>query len=259
VTPAGTYRRALRLPRAEGVVALTPGDGAVRAELRLQDLRDLPAAVERSRRVLDLDTDPVAVDAHLATDPFLAAAVTARPGLRVPGSPDPEELAIRAVLGQQVGVTTARTFAARLVADLGAPLAAPWAAVRRRFPTAAALAEADLRRLGVPRARQACLRRLAEALAGGEVVLDAGVDRAAARAALDRVPGVGPWTVEVVALRGLHDPDAFPARDLVLRRSAAALGVAPARLGQHAERWRPWRAYAAQHLWSLDRPAADAA
>ena len=255
---AGGFRRSLTLPRGAGVVDLVPTDGHVRATLRLDDLRDLTAAVQRCRRLLDLDADPVAVDRHLARDGRLASAVAATPGLRVPGSVDPAESLLRTILGQQVSVAGARTLTGRLVQRCGEPLSRPDGAVTRRFPEPAAVAAGDLADLGMPGARAVTLRRVAGALADGALALDVGADRAAVRAELAAFGGVGPWTVEYVALRGLGDPDAFPASDLGLRRAAASIGLPsdPRQLGRHAARWRPWRAYAAQHLWSLD--AADA-
>jgi AraC family transcriptional regulator, regulatory protein of adaptative response / DNA-3-methyladenine glycosylase II len=253
----GTYRRALRLPRGAGFVELTPDGTHVRARLHLADLRDLPAAVERARRLLDLDADPVAVDAHLRRDPALARSVVDRPGLRVPGTTDADELALRTVLGQQVTVAAGVTLAARLVARFGGAVTDPRGGVVRTFPSPAVVAEADLAELGMPRARAEALRSLASALASGTITLDAGTDRVAVRAALDALPGIGPWTVEEIALRGLHDPDAFPAGDRGLHLAARSVGLPadPRALAVHAERWRPWRAYAAQHLWAVELPA----
>jgi AraC family transcriptional regulator, regulatory protein of adaptative response / DNA-3-methyladenine glycosylase II len=259
LTPGGGFRRSLRLPRASGTVELTPVDGGVRIALRLTDLRDLAAAVERCRRLLDLDADPAAVDAHLGSDPLLADAVRVRPGLRVAGSVDPVELAVRTLLGQQVTVAAGQTLTARLVERYGEPLGAAIGGVTHRFPTVERLATADLNWLGVPRSRRLALTGLSVALAEGRLVLDVGVDRDEVRAQLASLPGIGPWTVEEIALRGLRDPDAFPATDLALRRAAARFGLAPDGLLDRAERWRPWRAYAAEHLWALDRPQRRAA
>jgi AraC family transcriptional regulator, regulatory protein of adaptative response / DNA-3-methyladenine glycosylase II len=248
----GVYRRTLALPGGPGVVALEPRRDHVRATLRLTSLTDLAAAVSRCRRLLDLDADPSAYGEVLATDAALRPLVAARPGLRAPGTVDPAESTVRAVLGQQVSLAAARTLAARLVAVCGAPLAAPDGALTHAFPASAAIAAADLGAIGLPRARQHTLRELAHALAGGELELGAGADRAEVRERLLAIPGVGPWTAEYVALRALGDPDAFPAGDVGLQRGARALGLPAdhAGLTARAERWRPWRRYAAQHLWA---------
>jgi AraC family transcriptional regulator, regulatory protein of adaptative response / DNA-3-methyladenine glycosylase II len=246
------YRRTLALPGGTATVALEPRGDHVRATLRLPALTDLAAAVARCRRLLDLDADPAAYEAVLAADPALASRVAARPGLRAPGTVDPAESAVRAVLGQQVSLAAARTLAARLVATCGAPLAAPEGALTHAFPAPAAIADADLGAIGLPRARQRTLRELATRLAGGELDLGAGADRDEVRARLLAIPGIGPWTAEYVALRALGDPDAFPAGDVGIQRGARALGLPadPAGLAAHAERWRPWRRYAAHHLWA---------
>jgi AraC family transcriptional regulator of adaptative response / DNA-3-methyladenine glycosylase II len=247
-----TYRRVLDLPHGPGVVALRPERDHVACRLRLADPRDLDAAVGRCRRLLGLDADPAAVLAALGEDPLIGALVRAVPGRRVPGAVDGAELAVRAVIGQQVSVAGARTVGGRLAATLGAPLAEPVDGLTHAFPTAAALAAGDPEELPMPRARARALTGLARALAEGDVVLDPGTDRAAARAALLALPGIGPWTVEYVAMRALGDPDAFPGTDLVLRKALVRLGHGDdARaIAATAERWRPWRAYAAQHLWS---------
>lgn len=253
-----TYRRVLALPHGAGIATLSPsaadaGDH-VHCELRLTDLRDLAAAVQRCRRLLDLDADPVAVDEALAADPLLAPLVRATPGRRVPGAVDGAELAVRAVLGQQVSVAGARTLAGRLTAALGEPLPDPAAddALTHAFPSAATLAAADPATLPLTRARAHALVVLCGALADGSLALDPGADRDAARERLLTLPGIGPWTAEYVAMRALGDPDAFPATDLGVRHALEQLGHA----GDHAaatalaERWRPWRAYAVQHLWA---------
>ncbi|HEX4806821.1 MAG TPA: AlkA N-terminal domain-containing protein [Conexibacter sp.] len=255
----GTYRRVLALPHGPGVAALAPGPtGAdhVRCELRLSDLRDLAAAVQRCRRLLDLDADPVAVDEALSADPALAPLVARAPGRRVPGAVDGAELAARAILGQQVSVAGARTLAGRLTAALGAPLPDALADGRltHAFPAADALAAADPATLPLTRARARALQALASAVADGALALDPGADRAAARASLLALPGVGPWTAEYVAMRALGDPDAFPAADLGVRKAIERLHR-PA----DPERWRPWRAYAVTHLWASLAGAAPPA
>jgi len=242
------YRRVLALPHGPGVATLAPGDADhVVCELRLADLRDLAAAVQRCRRLLDLDADPVAIDEALAADTLLAPLVRAAPGRRVPGAVDGAELAVRAVLGQQVSVAGARTLAGRLTAALGEPLPEGLADDRltHAFPTAAAIASADSAALPLTRARTHALRALSSALADGLLALDPGADRAATREGLLTLPGIGPWTAEYVAMRALGDPDAFPAADLGVKKAIERLGRDP-----DPDRWRPWRAYAVQHLWA---------
>jgi AraC family transcriptional regulator, regulatory protein of adaptative response / DNA-3-methyladenine glycosylase II len=253
------HRRSLTLPHGAGVATLVPDDGAVRATLVLDDLRDLTVAVQRLRRLLDLDADPLAIDDHLGADPGLAPSVRDRPGLRLPGAVDGTELVVRAVLGQQVSVAGAATLAGRLVARHGPSLRHPVGAVTRRFPDADALADADLDGLGLTAARAEAVRAVAAATAAGDLDLEPGADRAEARGQLLAIPGIGPWTADYVALRALHDPDAFPATDLVLRRAAGAAGTPGTAHGleRHAERWRPWRGYAAQHLWTLATTSSD--
>lgn len=255
VTDTG-YRRVLDLPHGPGVVELTPGADHVRCVLRLADARDLAAAVQRCRRLFDLDADPVAVDRVLAQDPLLAPLVAAVPGLRSPGHVDGAELAVRAVLGQQVTVAGARTIAGRLAARYGEPLPAADGTLTTRFPSAARLAAADPAELPMPEARRRALLTLCGALADGRVELHPGVDPVEVRRSLLALPGIGPWTADYVALRALGDPDVFLATDLGVRHAAARLGLPdqPAALTARAEAWRPWRSYALHHLWgSLER------
>jgi AraC family transcriptional regulator of adaptative response / DNA-3-methyladenine glycosylase II len=249
----GVYRRSLRLPGGAGVVELEPADRFVRARLWLEQLRDLPAAVQRCRTLLDLDSDPVAVDDVLGGDELLGPGIRRRPGLRVPGSVDGDELAIRAVLGQQVSVAGAATLAGRLVQSCGEQLAQPLGGVTHLFPSAAELAELDPQSLAMPRSRGAALRGLARALVDGDVVLDAGADRESARDRLLALPGIGPWTADYIAMRALRDPDAFLPTDLGVRHGIEALGLdgSPAGASRVAEAWRPYRAYAVMHLWAL--------
>jgi AraC family transcriptional regulator, regulatory protein of adaptative response / DNA-3-methyladenine glycosylase II len=247
-----TFARVLDLPHGPAVVRLSPGEGAaVTARLRLAELRDLGAAVTRCRRMLDLDADPAAVDDVLGADPALAAVVASAPGRRVPASPDADELAIRAVLGQQVSVAGARTLTARLL-PMGAPLAEPVGTLTHAFPRAATLADADLTAVGLTGARRRTVSSLAAALTSGDIALDPGADREEAARALLAVPGIGPWTAALVGLRGLADPDVWLPGDLALRRSLAALGSSDT---EAASRWRPWRSYAVLHLWALAVPA----
>ncbi|MGY1723185.1 AlkA N-terminal domain-containing protein [Blastococcus sp. SYSU DS0533] len=247
-----TFSRVLDLPHGPAVVRLAPSaDGdAVTAQLRLTELRDLGAAVSRCRRMLDLDADPAAVDDALGTDPALAPLVAAAPGRRVPASPDAAELAVRAVLGQQVSVAGARTLTARLL-TAGTPLAEPFGSLTHAFPRPAALASADLGAVGLTGARRRTVSALARALDRGGIALDPGADREEAARALLAIPGIGPWTAALVGLRGMGDPDVWLPGDLALRRSLASLGSSDA---EAATRWRPWRSYAVMHLWALAAP-----
>jgi len=246
----GAYRRSLVLPSGPGVIELRAGDGLLVA--RLPDDRDRDAAEAAARSLLDLDADPGAVLEALGGDPLIGAAVHAAPGRRVPGHPDPFELAIRAVIGQQVSVAGARTIAGRLVAEHGEPLARPAGDVTHLFPSAKTLAAVDPETLPMPRARGRALVGLARAVAGEELDLSLGADPAAIRAALVELPGIGPWTAEYVTMRALGDRDGFLASDLGVRRALERLGRdgSPRAATELAERWRPYRAYALLHLWS---------
>lgn len=248
-----TYRRSLTLPRGPAVVELTPDDGWVRATLRLSDPRDLAAAVARCRRAFDLDADPHAVDEVLAADPAIRPLVAAAPGRRVPGTVDGAELAVRAVLGQQVSVVAARTIAGRLVAEFGRPLDAPVGTVTHAFPSALALAAADPSSFPMPRTRQRTLHELTSRLADGRIRLDPGADRDDASAALADVPGIGPWTAGYVRMRALADPDVFLPTDLGVRHGLAQLGLPDSASAARdlAERWTPWRSYALLHIWTI--------
>jgi AraC family transcriptional regulator, regulatory protein of adaptative response / DNA-3-methyladenine glycosylase II len=250
-----TFSRVLDLPHGPAVVHLSPAAdaaAAVVARLRLTALRDLGAAVTRCRRMLDLDADPGAVDELLGADPALSSLVAGAPGRRVPGAPDAPELAVRAVLGQQVSVAGARTLTARLVTAAGTPLPALDGTLTHAFPRPEALAGADLTGVGLTGSRRRTVHALATALADGSVALDPGADRDEARTALLAVPGIGPWTAALVQLRGLGDPDVWLPGDLALRRSLAALGSSDT---EAAVRWRPWRSYAVLHLWALAAPS----
>jgi AraC family transcriptional regulator of adaptative response / DNA-3-methyladenine glycosylase II len=253
----GAYRRSLRLPHGSGIVELRPHADHVACRLALTDVRDLSPAIARSRWVLDLDADPEGVDAHLARDPVLAPLVARAPGRRIPRSPDGPEMAVRAVIGQQISTAAARTQAARLTMAYGTPVSDPRGSITHLFPTPEALAGA---RLAGPQRRADSFAALVAALADGRLSLDPGADREAARVALVRLPGIGPWTSEMVAMRALGDPDAFPASDLGVRRGAQALGlpVSPRGLDERTRSWSPWRAYGVQYLWSLaEHPIND--
>ncbi len=256
----GAYRRTVALGGATGTIEVrpAPGGGSLRATLRLSRITALAPAVERLRRLFDLDADSAAIDVHLALDPVLAPRIAARPGLRVPGAWDPFELAVRAILGQQVSVAAARTLAARLVARRGAPLPGGSPALARLFPAPEALAEGDLGGLGLTGARIAAVQGLARAVIEEPALLAPAGDLEATVARLSALHGVGRWTAQYVAMRGLGEPDAFPDGDLGLLRAIEAGGArsAPAALRARSEAWRPWRAYAALHLWMGPAPRA---
>jgi len=249
---AGSYRRSLRLQAGNAVVALAPAADHVRCRLALADFRDLATAIARCRRLLDLDADPEAVVDALADDPALGPVVTRAPGQRIPRTVDEAELAVRAVLGQQVSTQAATTHAGRLAAAYGHPIHDPEGALTHTFPSIDQLADIDPAHLAVPGVRRRALSALVSGLAQGHVVLDAGSDWTRAREQLLVLPGIGPWTVEVIAMRALGDPDAFPAGDLGLRLAAQRLGFPAGQraLVVHSARWRPWRSYATQHLWT---------
>ncbi len=253
-----SYRRTLRLPHGAASVVLEAHEGHMRCQLRLDDLRDLGSAVARSRRLLDLDADPTAVDDQLGADPALRPLVLARPGLRLPGCVDGDEIAIRAVIGQQVSVAGARTIATRLAASYGEQVADPVDGLTLRFPTAAVIAGADPGRFPMPSARAMTLIRVAEALAAGELMLDPGSDRDDVASRLEGISGIGPWTASYIRLRALGDPDSFLASDLGARRALSRLGLpdTPRDAAVRAERWRPWRSYALHHLWASLAPSS---
>ncbi|MCQ4083109.1 helix-turn-helix domain-containing protein [Streptomyces sp. RB6PN25] len=254
---ARTYRRTLRLPYGAGTAEIdeAPGRGWLDCRLRLSDLRDLTTAVQRIRHLFDLDADPDAVGQLLGTDPVLAPAVAARPGVRSPGAADPFELGIRAVIGQQITVAGARTMLGTLVAAYGDRL--PGGAdsgLTHLFPAADRLAAAGFTELGMPDSRRRTLRALAEAVASGALRLDPGADRDETTTRLLDLPGIGPWTTGYIRMRALGDPDVFLPTDVGVRRGLAVLGVdgAPRTASAVAEAWRPWRSYALHHLWAAD-------
>ncbi|TWP34735.1 DNA-3-methyladenine glycosylase 2 family protein [Leekyejoonella antrihumi] len=250
---AGAYRRTLRLPHGPGVVAVKARADHIQARLWLTDLRDLTTAVNRCRHLLDLDADPQAIDEQLGADPVLAAMVRAAPGRRVPRTTDGEEFAVRLVLGQQISTRAARTHAGRLADAYGTPIDDPDGGLSRLFPPPEVLVDATDESLAMPQSRRRTVRALCTALAQQEIDLSPGADWATTRDRLLRLPGVGPWTVEGVAMRVQGDPDAFLATDLGVRRALDALHL-PGSAAGRAEitgRWSPWRAYAVQHLWAM--------
>jgi AraC family transcriptional regulator, regulatory protein of adaptative response / DNA-3-methyladenine glycosylase II len=279
-----TYRRTITLPNGAGILSLRlfsessaanpPGKdlppppgrdlgaredpGFVECDLELDDLRDVTAAVTRCRRLLDLDADPVAVSDYLSRDDALGPLARACPGRRSPGHVDGDELALRAVLGQQVSVAAARRLGQRLAAGYGKPLSAPSGSLTHLFPDAATIAAADPGTLPMPGARAAALVGLAAALASGTIRLHPGADREEETARLLALPGVGPWTASYIRMRALADPDAFLPTDVGVRTALRRLGASWAGgvgAAETAERWHPWRSYAMHHLWAtLEQP-----
>ena len=250
----GSYLRTIALEGMQGRISVQPGEGnALRASIRISKLALLPHIIARLRRQFDLAADPLSIAAHLADDPVLAPLLKQRPGLRVPGAWDGFELAIRAVLGQQITVAAAIRLAGRLVAAHGQPMTEPDHGLTHVFPTPSALAHADLAVLGMPRSRAATLNSVAAAALANPDLFGAHCDLEQAITRLRSIRGVGEWTAQYIALRQLREPDAFPAADIGLMRALAdAQGRRPSasELLVRAESWRPWRAYAAQHLWA---------
>ncbi len=259
---AGWYARTLDLPHGHGTVRLdiddhlTPGETAfVRATFALSDLRDTSAAVERARRLLDADCDPVAVDDHFAGDPVIGPLARSTPGLRLPGQVDGDETAVRTVIGQQVSVAGACTVTGRLVAQLGRPVETGIPGLTHLFPRSAVLAELTPDDLPMPRSRGRALVGLARALADADVVLDRGGDRDDVRDSLVALPGIGPWTADYVAMRALAHPDVFLPTDVGVRNALTKLGHDPGVVLAGVDDWSPWRSYALMHLWNILMPA----
>lgn len=274
----GRYVRSVRLPGGIGVVAVDGSAGrdggddpVVTARVRVAappvarpaaagpdvvgsyagpGAGDLDAAAAACRRAFDLDADPMAVDSVLGADPLLAPLVAAAPGRRAPGHVDAAELAIRAVLGQQVSLLAARRLAGRLAELCGDPLPAPVGGVTTAFPTPEAIAEADLDRIGMPGSRRTTLRTLAQRLADGTIDLGSGADRDEVERRLLEVRGIGPWTASYVRMRGLGDRDVLLATDLGVRHALDRLGAGGIDPTELAGRWSPWASYAVQHLWA---------
>ena len=246
-----TYRRALDLPGGVGIVGLVAHDDHVAARIELTSWSDLGAAAQRIRRLLDLDGDPVAVDAALGSDAALGPLIASVPGRRAPASVDPYETAIRAVIGQQVSVAGARTVAGRIVERVGRPLGEPVDDITHVFPRPDELAAAPDEAFSMPAARRDTIRRLAGAVADGDVELDVGSDPAVVHRHLLALKGIGPWTADYVVMRGLGHPDTFLTNDLGVRHGLERLGLATS----DGSRWAPWRSYAVHHLWaSLSAP-----
>jgi AraC family transcriptional regulator, regulatory protein of adaptative response / DNA-3-methyladenine glycosylase II len=241
----GWYTRTVRALGGPARIGLAAGEAAVTCHVELTDERDLDLVVAGVRRLLDLDADPAAVDGRLGGDPLLAAQVAMRPGLRAPGAVDGFEMAIRAVVGQQISVRGARSLLGRIAAAHGS--LAFDGHDDRLFPSAAELAVVDPASLPMPRARARTVLAVAEACASAELSLDAAGDRERAHAALLALPGIGPWTADYIRMRAMGDPDVLLATDLGVRRSAARLAID---LTGGRPQWAPWRSYATHHLWA---------
>jgi AraC family transcriptional regulator of adaptative response / DNA-3-methyladenine glycosylase II len=246
---------------------IVPGQNWVECSLVLADLRDVSAAVQRCRRLLDLDADPLAISGYLASDPVIGPLALTCPGRRSVGAVDGDEIALRAVLGQQVSVAAARRLAGRLAALHGTAVpsheaeaeagSAPVSgALTHLFPDGATIAGLDPETLPMPRSRARALVGLADALASGAVCLDPGADREEAAARLLALPGIGPWTVGYIRMRALSDPDAFPPGDAGVLRALRQLGYRADPKSDSgsdagvAQGWRPWRSYAVHQLWA---------
>ncbi len=255
-----TYRRSLDLPGGVGLVGLVAYDDHVAARIELTSWSDLGVAVQRIRRLLDLDSDPAAVDAALGSDGALAPLVAAVPGRRAPASVDPYETAIRAVIGQQVSVAGARTVAGRIVEHAGRTFGEPVDELTRVFPRPDELAVAPDEAFSMPGARRDTIRRLARAVADGDLELDVGSDPAVAHRQLLALKGIGPWTADYVVMRGLGHPDTFLTNDLGVRHALDRLGGLDRPAAESGSRWAPWRSYAVHHLWaSLSEPSVHPA
>jgi AraC family transcriptional regulator of adaptative response / DNA-3-methyladenine glycosylase II len=258
----GAYRRTIALSGGRsGTLAVSRVDGRDRLSLRLDaplggDLLSVSARVER---LFDLAADPLAIGESLSGDPVLAPLVSARPGLRVPGAWDPFELAVRAILGQQVTVRAATTVAGRIAGRFGSPLEEPRDGLTTLFPAASELAGRDLTGLGLPGSRCRAISSLAEAVVSSDETLAPGRTLEELVSRLASLDGFGPWTAQYVALRAFHEPDAFPSSDLWIRRALGTDGRSATALQteRRAEAWRPFRAYAALHLWESVTERSD--
>jgi AraC family transcriptional regulator of adaptative response / DNA-3-methyladenine glycosylase II len=251
------YRRTIALGGQCGAISVAPADkNRIDVSVRFPDLAALPQIIARVRRVFDLSADPDTIGAHLSLDPVLAPLVSARPGLRVPGAWDGFELAVRAIFGQQITVPAATRLLGRLVEAYGESLPTmihDGEGLSHLFPTAADLAAADLADLGMPKARAMSVTSLAAALCADPAIFGRGASLEEAIVKLRSLPGIGEWTAQYIAMRELREPDAFPAADIGLMRAMADADgrrPSPAELLSRAEAWRPWRAYAALHLWA---------
>jgi AraC family transcriptional regulator of adaptative response / DNA-3-methyladenine glycosylase II len=249
---AGVYRRTF----AGGMVAVShePARNRLVVALRLDRVEALPAILQNIRRVFDLDADPESIAAHLGADPLLAPLVARRPGLRLPGGWDGFEMAVRAIIGQQITIVGARQLLGKLVAAHGTRLADGADGLTHVFPTPDRLIGQDIAALGMPAARGRAIANLAAAVLADPNLFQRGASLEEGIERLCAVPGIGDWTAHYIAIRALREPDAFPASDIGLIRALAEDGVRPPPKAvlARAEAWRPWRAYAAQHLWTHD-------
>jgi AraC family transcriptional regulator, regulatory protein of adaptative response / DNA-3-methyladenine glycosylase II len=248
----GVYRRSLDLSGGPAIVELSDGGDHVRCTAFIADVHDISDAIHRCRWILDVDCDSRTIDDALSSTGSLRAIVARAPGKRVPGAGGGAELAVRAVLGQQISIEAARTLAGRLVARYGTKLESPRGSVTHVFPTAARLSRARLESLGAPRSRRDTIRSIASAVASGSVELDPGADRDDTYRRLLAIPGVGPWTAGYVVMRALRDPDVFLSSDLGIRAALSRAGGAGDRdsLKRLAESVSPWGSYATQYLWA---------
>lgn len=253
------YRRTIAVGEAVGSIGVRHSEGcaAIDLEIRFPTTHARRLIADRVTRMFDLHADAPDLARTLRRDSLLRAPLSRHPGIRVPRAWDGFELAVRAILGQQVSVRGATTLAGRLADGFGAPVRGlEGAGLSRVFPTPAQLVDAPVEAVGLIRSRAGAIRALARAVLDGDVILSPGGDASAQRAALTRISGIGDWTAQYIAMRALGDRDAMPAGDLILRRTA---GVATAReLERRSEAWRPWRAYAVMLLWqdATDRAAA---
>ncbi len=258
-----SYLRTVAVGKHAGWLKVTPieGKNALAVELATSLVPALADILARVKNVFDLSARPDLIAEHLGTDAQLSSLASRQPGLRVPGAFDGFELAVRAIVGQRVSVAAATTLAGRLAAAFGQATLTPFAALHRLSPMPAQLARAPVEqvaKLGIAAARAASIVALAQAVNGGRIDLEPGSDPERASAALKMLPGIGDWTADVVAMRALRWPDAFPAGDLGLLRAAGE--SSSRRLRERSEAWRPWRAYAAMYLWEsqhLHQPEND--
>jgi AraC family transcriptional regulator of adaptative response / DNA-3-methyladenine glycosylase II len=258
-----SYRRSIAFGEHKGVVTVTPaGNHRVDVRVRFPDMAALPSIIARLRRVFDLAADPDRIGAHLAQDPALAPLVAARPGLRVPGAWDGFELAMRAICGQQITVSAATRLLGKIVQTHGAvlsPSIRDGEGLTHIFPTPKAIAAADPSSFAMPGARTRALIALAKAISADPLIFSRGASLEQAIGKLRALPGIGEWTAQYIAMRELREPDAFPAADVGLLRAMADASdrrPSPDELLARADAWRPWRAYAALHLWAAGAPPA---
>jgi AraC family transcriptional regulator of adaptative response / DNA-3-methyladenine glycosylase II len=251
---ADAYRRSIEVGDGDAGFEVRPDAAETCLHLRVTASRpiDPQPVAARVRRIFDLDCDVQPIARLFARDARLGTLVASRPGLRVPGAWNPFEMAVRAILGQQVSVRAASTLSGRLVHEFGAPAEVALRGITHHFPAASRLADADVQRIGIPGSRAETIRGLARAVADGSLSLDGAGDLNADVAALVRIKGIGPWTAQYIAMRALGRRDAFPAGDLGIRKALARKGRKPteAQVVRIAESWRPYRSYAAMHLWN---------